>query len=133
MTITAMAESPWCRTFPGSPDQAREARLFIAAILNGHPATDSAVSCVSELASNAAAHSRSGEPGGIFTVSLRRSGRSIRIEVTDSGGPWLSRPDNPEHGRGLEIVRALSDHQGITITGSRDNPDQRAVWIEIGP
>lgn len=123
--------SPWCRTFPATRDQAREARRFIAAILNGHPATDNTVTCVSELAGNAIAHSRSGVPGGTFTVRLRRSGPAIRVEVTDNGGPWGNRPSGPEHGRGLKIVQKLSARQGITITGPRADPSRRTVWFEM--
>lgn len=110
-----------------------EARRFLAGLLADHPATENAVTCVSELAANSVRHSRSAAPGGTFTVRMRRSGASVRVEVTDSGGPWRGHPDDPEHGRGLKIVYSLSDRQGITVTGSRDNPGRRVVWFEIKP
>ena len=125
--------STWSRNIPATNDQVREARHFIAAILSGHPAADAAVSCVSELAANASTHSRSALPGGSFTVRLRRSGPAIRIEVKDDGGPWRSQPVDPEHGRGLLIIQALSSRCGICVKGSRANPDERTVWFEIDP
>jgi hypothetical protein len=36
------------RVFEGRADQIREARTFLAAVLNGHPAVDDAVMCLSE-------------------------------------------------------------------------------------
>jgi anti-sigma regulatory factor (Ser/Thr protein kinase) len=44
--------------------------------------------CVSELAANAAQHSRSRLPGGTFTVRATVCpGLYARIEVQDNGGP----------------------------------------------
>ena len=48
----------WSRRFPATPEQAGEARRFLAAILDGHPADD-AILCLSELVTNATLHSRS--------------------------------------------------------------------------
>lgn len=121
----------WTRTFPGTPDQVRQARRFLAAILNGHPVTDNASACLSELASNAVIHSRSAMPGGTFTVRMRRSGARIRIEVTDDGGRWGEPPDDPEHGRGLFVVGLLSAERGITLRGPRNDPCERTVWFEM--
>jgi hypothetical protein len=42
----------WSRSFPATPEQAGEARRFLAAILDGHPADD-AILCLSELVTNA--------------------------------------------------------------------------------
>ena len=78
----------WSRAFPATPAQVREARQFLAGILDGHPATDDAVLCLSELVTNATIHSRSREPGGHFRVRAERHGSRVRVEVTDQGGPW---------------------------------------------
>ena len=60
----------WSRSFPATPEQAREARRFLAAILDGHPADD-AILCLSELVTNATIHSQSHQPGGCLTVRVQ--------------------------------------------------------------
>ena len=121
----------WCRSFTATEDQAGEARRFLAGIVGNHPATDDAITRLAELAANAILHSRSAQPGGTFSVTLRRSARRIRIEVADQGGPWGSTMDDPERGRGLRIVRALSACQGVILVGQVSNPVRRTVWCEI--
>lgn len=132
-TAALVPSSPWFRAFPATPDQVGAARRFLADLLNGHPATDNAVLCVSELAGNSVRHSRSARTGGTFTVRMRRRGPAIRIEVTDEGGSFLSRPDDPEHGRGLHVVDELSDRHGAITIGPPDDPCQRTAWFEIRP
>ena len=118
----------WSRAFPGTPAQAREARRFLAAILDGHPAADDAVLCLSELAANATIHSQSGKPGGHFTVRAEIHGDDLRVEVHDQGGPWtrLPRGDEP-HGRGLLIVSQLSRAWGRT----GDSGTGWTVWFQM--
>lgn len=111
----------WSRAFPAAPAQAREARQFMAAILDGHPADD-AILCLSELVANAAIHSRSRVRGGCLTVRVQLRGEQLRVEVHDQGGPWVA----PAHedgltGRGLLIVDQL------TRTWGRDG-DEEAGW-----
>jgi hypothetical protein len=36
----------WSRSFPATPEQAGEARRFLTAILNGHPATTPSSACL---------------------------------------------------------------------------------------
>src|ERR1022692_3730533 len=109
----------WSRTYPARADQVREARRFTAGVLDGCPAADDAILCVSELATNAVLHSNSAQPGGSFTVRTAvRDGGRLRIEVTDQGGPWAPRPDHDAgHGRGLLIVGRLAADWGITGDG----------------
>lgn len=78
----------WSRAFLATPAQVRKARQFLTGILDGHPATDDAVLCLSELATNATIHSRSREPGGHFRVRAEVHGSRVRVEVSDQGGPW---------------------------------------------
>lgn len=117
------------RTFSATAQQVGEARRFLAAILDGSPAADDAVLCLSELASNASAHSNSRRPGGTFTVSVQASAGCLRVEVHDEGGPWNQpgHTGNGTHGRGLLIVGRLTKawgRAGDSDTGWR-------VWFEM--
>ena len=122
----------WSRTFPGTPDQAGEARRFLAALLGGFPLADEAVACLGELASNALLHSGSGLPGGTFTVRAELGPGGLRVEVEDSGGPWAPRPatGNPgaASGRGLMIVAALADEWDIV---PRATATARTAWFVL--
>jgi anti-sigma regulatory factor (Ser/Thr protein kinase) len=105
----------WSRDFPALPGQVREARRFLAGILEGCPAADDAALCLSELATNACLHSRSREPGGHFTVRVQRDDARLRVEVTDEGGPWAltAHADAQQpNGRGLLIVSQLATAWG---------------------
>ncbi len=86
--------------------------------------------CASELAANAAQHSRSRLPGGTFTVRATVSpDLDARIEVEDNGGPWNQAMIDPTRHHGLDIVRAVADEWGI-------DGDQtgRTIWARlIGP
>jgi serine/threonine-protein kinase RsbW len=116
------------RTFPAAAEQVREARRFLAAVLDGHPAADEAVLCLSELAANATVHSRSRLRGGHFTVDAELRGDRLRVEVHDQGGPWTWLPrDNEPHGRGLLIVSQLASTWGR----NGDSSTGWTVWFEM--
>jgi serine/threonine-protein kinase RsbW len=120
----------WSCAFPATPAQARAARRSLARILDGHPAADDAVLCLSELAANATIHSRS-RNGGHFTVRAQFGEGCVRVEVHDQGGPWKQpAPAGDQHGRGLLIVASLARDWGIT----GDSHTGWTVWFEIdGP
>ncbi|MEU4683162.1 ATP-binding protein [Streptomyces xinghaiensis] len=116
------------RTFPGRPEEIRNARRFTVQCL-GDPATAApAELVVSELATNAVRHTASGAPAGTFQVVLDRTGPAVTVSVTDAGTtdtkPEFHHPDAEALcGRGLGIVAALAervevygDHRGRTIT-----------------
>lgn len=119
------------RVFPGQPARLAEARAFVAAALAGCPAWETMLTCVSELAANAIAHTASGA-GGVFAVEVSRpaDGRAV-VAVTDAGGP-----DEPsvcegdelaEGGRGLALVAALASRWGHhPVPGGG-----RTVWAEV--
>jgi serine/threonine-protein kinase RsbW len=118
----------WSRDFPAVPSQAREARLFLAALLGGRRDADEAVLCLSELVGNACLHSRSREPGGRFTVRAQLRGEQLRVEVRDGGGQWgESRCPDDLHGRGLVIVSRLARRCGR----SGDGQSGWRVWFEM--
>ncbi len=125
------------RAFPGRTDQVREARRFLAGILadcpaglaKECPAADDAVLCLSELAANAAIHSRSARPGGHFTVRavVGFEGR-LRVEVSDEGGQWTwPEPGDHSHGRGFVIVGSLASAWGH----SGDSANGWTAWFEL--
>ena len=119
----------WSRAFPATPAQVREARQFLAGILDGHPATDDAILCLSELATNATIHSRSREPGGHFRVRAEsarqpRPGGSLR-----PGRPLGAiAHEDEQNGRGLLVVAQLARNFGRT----GDDQAGWTVWFECG-
>jgi anti-sigma regulatory factor (Ser/Thr protein kinase) len=125
---TTAAPPAWSRTFPATPAQAREARGFLAGVLHGHPVTDDAVLCVSELVANAAIHSHSRRSGGHVTVRAELRGDRLRVEVTDEGGSW-EWPLYPgeRHGHGLSIVGQLA-----RTWGRAGDSAGWTVWFELG-
>jgi anti-sigma regulatory factor (Ser/Thr protein kinase) len=141
----AAAPPVTAQVFAGDAGQVREARRFLAGLLDGCPAADDALLCVSELATNAVLHSRSGRPGGRFTVCVRVTAGRLRVAVADEGGPWERQRDSgrqrgggrsagavaergreEQSGRGLLIVGELASRWG-----REDGAAGRTVWFEI--
>ncbi|MEV0751160.1 ATP-binding protein [Streptosporangium sp. NPDC050280] len=120
----------WRRSFSGDPSQLHDVRRLVGALLTGCPVLDDAIACLAELASNAVVHTKS--RGDVFTVEIRLMDGSVRIAVTDTGGPTT--PPLPPHvrgevlesGRGLAIVAALS-----TYMGAEGDEEGRTVWAEL--
>lgn len=124
---TAAAPPVTAQVFAGDAGQVRQARRFLAGLLGGCPAADDALLCLSELATNAVLHSRSGRPGGRFTVCVRVAAGSLRVAVADEGGPWERQRDRGgQSGRGLLIVGELASRWG-----REDGAAGRTVWFEI--
>jgi anti-sigma regulatory factor (Ser/Thr protein kinase) len=75
---------------------------------------DDVILCASELAANAAIHSRSCLPSGTFTVRVKISpGDYAWVEVKDDGGPSTPGTRDATGHHGLDIVRALATDWGI--------------------
>jgi serine/threonine-protein kinase RsbW len=129
MPKTAAPLTTWSRTFPALPEQVREARRFLAAVLADQDAPD-ALLCLSELVTNAVVHSHSSQPGGTFTVRAQLDGQRLRVEVGDQGGPWhppARVTADEQNGRGLVIVGQLASRwgcEGHSRTGW-------TVWFEL--
>jgi anti-sigma regulatory factor (Ser/Thr protein kinase) len=101
-------------TYPGGTEQIRAVRADLRAVLDDCPRADDVILCASELAANAAQHSRSRLPGGTFTVrAIVSSDLCARIEIQDDGGPWNQGMIDPTRHHGLDIVRVVADEWGI--------------------
>jgi anti-sigma regulatory factor (Ser/Thr protein kinase) len=109
----------------------------VACALAGCPAREALLTCVSELAANAIAHTASGDCG-VFTVEVIQSAPGVaRVAVTDAGGPHepaVRHPDESadpqclaEGGRGLALVAACSSRWGYR---DADEGAGRTVWAE---
>jgi serine/threonine-protein kinase RsbW len=126
--VSAASPRTWSRSFRATAEQVREARQFLAGVLDGVPLAADALTCLSELATNSVLHSDSRRPGGTFTVHASSRSGVLRVEVEDEGGPWESRDEPDGHGgRGLTVVDGLSSDWSI----SRDGSGARTVWFEI--
>jgi hypothetical protein len=107
------------REFPARADQVRLVRKFLADALEGCPAADDVLLCVSELASNSVLYSDSRKPGGTFVVRAEICrGSRVRVEVRDDGGRWdeLAHTDGRPHG--LAIVGTVAAESGIDGSAS---------------
>jgi len=120
----------WCRAFPGLAEQVVHARHFVAALVAEKGPVDDAVLVVSELATNAVRHSRSGSVGGWFLVIVGFGDGLVRIEVVDQGGervPHLCDVTSQEEGgRGLLLIASCAKDWGV-----KNWPDGRSVWAEL--
>lgn len=114
-------------TYPGTTEQIRAVRADLRGLLGDCPVAHDVILCASELAANAAIHSRSRLPGGIFTVRATISpGHYAWVEVEDSGGSWTPATSDPTRCHGLDIVRALATDCGI------DGDDTiRVIWARF--
>jgi len=127
--VPAVPPISWERAYPGTPDQSRHLRAALGPLLAGFPAADEVILLVHELAANAILHSRSGAPGGSFTVRLARvpSGH-VTAEVTDQGSSWDGDlAASAAHRHGLYLLRELADACGV-----RGSCQARTVWFRIG-
>ncbi len=111
-----------------------KARSWIADLLPAGDLLDDLLTIASELAGNAVEHTRSGDPGGRFTVDLAWSPDAVRLSVGDQGSsemPVLTpksarQVEEDETGRGLFVVGALS-----TAWGTADDASAHWIWADI--
>ncbi len=119
----------WHQRFAGQAGDARGARQLTRAALDGAPedVVGAAKTLVSELATNALVHARTG-----FDLRLELSEDGVlRGEVTDHGPGWptVASPSSTAlHGRGLRMVDAMSDRWGVVASAT---PPGKAVWFEL--
>lgn len=123
---------PWTRCLPGLPASVTEARRFVTSYLRELPPglVMLAELAVSELATNALRHSRSGEPGGMLWVTITVFDSVVRVAVTDQGGPGgpvvVTAGESAESGRGLQLMAAMVKEWGHHADGRG-----RTVWVLV--
>jgi len=117
------------RTFACDLRAPRAARHFLLVTLAGWGRADLAgdgALVVTELATNAVLHARSG-----FTVAVSLRHGAVRVSVRDAARlePAPRRPTTlATSGRGLRMVEAISHGWGTTVAG-----EGKAVWAELRP
>jgi serine/threonine-protein kinase RsbW len=138
--LTAAAPEPspfvawWTRNFRGGADQVLEVRHWLEDLLPDCAARTDVLLLASELCTNAVVHSRSGEPGGQFSVDVDWAPTLARVVVGDQGSakaPAMAARTGDaaqlgESGRGLLLVDDVADDWG---TASR--PNRRWVWADV--
>lgn len=105
-------------------------REFLDRMGHGAGVLDDAELAVSELATNALLHSRSGQTGGVMTLFLRSDGTRLRVAVSDQGerdaeGEY-PREDGEDFGRGKLIVDSCA-----TRSGEYWSDTTHVAWFEI--
>jgi anti-sigma regulatory factor (Ser/Thr protein kinase) len=114
-------------TYPGSIERVSGVRADLRALLHDCPVADDAILCTSELAANAALHSRSRLAGGTFTVRATViPSYYVRVEVEDMGGPWTGDMSDPTGHHGWDIIRTLANGWGV-----EGDPNTRTVWARF--
>jgi hypothetical protein len=106
----------------------------VAELLPACEPLDDLLIFVSELATNAVTHTRSGEPGGRFTVEVTWSSKAARVVVGDQGSDEIPTSNaspgdeagDLESGRGLFLIDAMS-----ATWGTAGNAHARWLWADV--
>ncbi|XVQ10319.1 ATP-binding protein [Spirillospora sp. CA-255316] len=122
-------------TLPGETASVGVFRRFVADIIGTYcpveaERVDDAVLLSSETVTNSVVHSDS-RHGGVVTLTLRTSGRVLRVEVLDDGGKTMPRRCAEDalraNGRGVLLVEALAKSSGHSV----DAEGRLLSWFEI--
>lgn len=124
--VSALVER--CRTGRRTCESVASARGFVTDLLGCHDLSHLAEDvrlAVSELATNAVLHARTG-----FTVTLGRVDELIVLEVSDDSEVGLTLRESPSldtNGRGIVIVQALSRDWGV----NENEGGGKSVWANF--
>jgi serine/threonine-protein kinase RsbW len=108
-------------------------REFLTRTGHTEGSLDDAELAVSELATNALLHSRSGQNGGVMTLFIRSDSNRLRVAVADQGerdpvdaDSGHTREDGDDFGRGKFIVDSCATRSGEYWTEAT-----HVAWFEI--
>ncbi|MDE3721248.1 ATP-binding protein [Nocardiopsis sp. N85] len=105
-------------------------REFLAGMGHSENVLDDAELAVSELATNALLHSRSGQSGGVMTLFIRSDGGRLRVAIADqgerSGEGGHTRDDGDDFGRGKLIIDSCASRSGEYWSEAT-----HVAWFEI--
>ena len=124
----------WSRELDGEPPLVGRARSWVAELLPACAPLDDLLIFTSELATNAVTHTRSGHPGGRFTVEVTWSPQAARVVVGDQGShevPAIAASAGDQaaflqSGRGLLLIDTLSAAWGIA-----GDATARWLWADV--
>jgi anti-sigma regulatory factor (Ser/Thr protein kinase) len=125
MSAMPRAERAW----PATPRSVGAARAFVEERLEQWGAAGHiwpAVTVVSELATNAVLHARTG-----FTVAIELAGPQLRLSVSDESPSVPSRRHydvDAATGRGIALLESLTTSWGIDTRGTG-----KSVWCVVEP
>lgn len=126
--------TPWMlekAVFPAREENVGAARRWLRKVLDGHPRCDDAVLLLSEAMTNSIVHTRSAV---IATVVIIEEDGRVQIEIIDDGAETMpsmcrySPGDLVESGRGIRLIRALSNRWGF----GEERP-RCVVWFVLDP
>ncbi|MFC5724755.1 ATP-binding protein [Streptomyces gamaensis] len=119
---------------PATRTTARVARAFVTAVLEaeGMPAlVDDACVCVSDVVSNVVQHARV----NTMAVDVNVGEEGVVVGVRDGDTRRWPRRREPrpedEAGRGLALVRRLSDASGVALTWDGLDVVGKCVWFSL--
>lgn len=116
LVVARHLPAPLHRHLPATPDELaplrRAATAWAAVAGLSEDTTYDLELALGEAAANAVDHAYSNN-GGTFDTSLECTGRGVRVTVSDRGR-WRPRSADPgDRGRGLALIRAMSDEVAI--------------------
>jgi anti-sigma regulatory factor (Ser/Thr protein kinase) len=123
----------WVRDFPGRAFEVGEVRRWVSALLPDCGPREDVALLATETCTNAVVHTRSGLPGGRFSVHVEWSPELARVVVGDQGSlkvPGVvasaGTAGAAESGRGLLMVDEIADDWGTACY-----PDGRCTWFDV--
>ncbi|WP_248964605.1 ATP-binding protein [Sphaerisporangium perillae] len=133
----ALPADGWSRGFPGEEASVPAARAWVRELLATRiaaTALDDVLLLLSEVVTNAVAHSDSGcVVDGLVTVRVARVSEAVHVEVTDAGSATcapvarVAEPDS-DGGRGLWLVNQIATAWGSSCP---DGGAGRSVWFQV--